>query len=141
MVFIVALFSASLIAQGTHSDKDTDTVTGQGAGGPRQTQPPPQPPLRVRVSQGVSEALLIRKVDPIYPEEARRNHVSGFVVMSAIISEKGDVLVLRPVSGDPSLTPAALDAVRQWKYKPYQLNGRPVQLETLVTVAFKLNPR
>lgn len=101
----------------------------------------PKPPLRVRVSQGVSQAMILRKVQPVYPEEARQGHVEGMVVMKAIISESGNVIELTLVSGHPSLVPAALEAVKQWKYKPYLLNNQPVQLETLVTVAFELNRR
>ena len=96
-------------------------------------------PLRVRVSQGVSQAFLLTKVQPTYPEDARKNHVQGNVVMKALITQTGDVKELTVLSGDPSLAQAALEAVKQWKYKPYYLQGRPVEVETQITVAFQLS--
>jgi TonB family protein len=101
----------------------------------------PGRPLRVRVSQGVSQALLLKKVDPEYPSDARRDHVQGSVVLRATIDTSGNVANLTLTSGDPKLAPAALEAVKQWKYKPYLLNGSPVEVETQVTVAFQLSER
>jgi protein TonB len=100
-----------------------------------------QRPKRVRVSEGVSQALLIKKVPPEYPAEARKQHVQGQVLLKARISDEGDVLELVLISGDPALAPAAIDAVRQWKYKPYFLNGEPVEVETQVHVNFVLSPK
>lgn len=111
-----------------------------------QTSPPagqggsPQQPLRVRVSQKVSQGLIAKKVQPQYPEEARGEHVQGTVVLRVEISMEGDVTEVALVSGHPLLAPAAIAAVKQWKYKPYVLNGRPVAVETQVSVAFELQP-
>jgi TonB family protein len=92
---------------------------------------------RVRVSEGVmSGALLVKKVAPEYPEDARQKHIKGKVVMEAEISPEGDVERLRALSGDPALVPSALDAAKQWKYKPYVLNGHPVAVETQITINF-----
>ena len=98
-------------------------------------------PQRVRVSQGVSTGLLITKVQPRYPDDARQARIQGMVVLKAEIDKSGDVESLTLVSGHPMLAPAALAAVKQWKYKPYLLNGQPVAVETQVTVAFQLSPR
>jgi protein TonB len=95
-------------------------------------------PPQVRVSQGVSQGLLVSRVDPVYPEQAKQAGIQGTVVLSAIISADGSVKSLRLVSGHPALTSAAIDAVKQWKYRPYLLNGRPVDYETTVTVKFTL---
>jgi periplasmic protein TonB len=92
----------------------------------------------VNVSQGVSQGLLIKKVMPLYPTSALQLHVEGKVELLATISRKGDVTHTQVLSGDPRLTPAASDAVRQWKYKPYLLNGEPVETQTHVTLDFKL---
>lgn len=98
-------------------------------------------PPRVRISEKVSQLFIVTKVNPEYPEEARAKHVEGFVVMRAAISKEGVVESLNVLSGDSLLAPAATTAVKQWKYKPYLLNGQPVAVETQVTVKFELNPK
>jgi len=100
--------------------------------------PKPESTMRVRVSQGVSVGRLINKVEPVYPPLARNARVQGQVVLTAIISKDGTIQDLRVLSGHPLLVQAALDAVRQWRYKPYLLNGEPVEVETTVTVNFTL---
>jgi len=96
-------------------------------------------PQRVRVSQGVSQGLLIRKVNPAYPPLARQARIQGSVLLQAEISKSGDIQNLRLISGHPMLAPAAIEAVKQWKYKPYLLNGEPVEVETQVQVNFTLS--
>jgi periplasmic protein TonB len=93
---------------------------------------------RVRVSQGVTAGLVIHKVQPSYPPLARTARVQGSVVLAAIIGKDGNIQNLHVISGHPLLTQAALDAVKQWKYKPYILNGEPVEVDTQVTVNFTL---
>jgi protein TonB len=100
----------------------------------------PQQLLRVRVSQRVSDALIAKRVQPQYPPEARGKHIQGMVILRAEISKEGDVTELALVSGHPLLAPAAIEAVKQWKYKPYVLNGQPIAVETQVKVAFELQP-
>jgi protein TonB len=95
-------------------------------------------PQRVRVSQGVSQGLLIHQVKPYYPPLARQARIQGSVVLQAVIAKDGSIQGLHVVSGHPMLTPAAIDAVKQWRYKPYFLNGEPVEVETVVTVNFTL---
>ena len=89
-------------------------------------------PQRVRVSSGVSSGLLIRKVSPNYPPLARQARIQGTVVLQAEISKDGSIQNLQLISGHPMLAPAAIEAVKQWKYKPYLLNGEPVEVETQV---------
>lgn len=96
-------------------------------------------PQRVRVSQGVSTGLLVRKVNPNYPPLARQARIQGQVILQAEISKTGDIQNLRLISGHPMLAPAAIEAVKQWKYKPYLLNGEPVEVETTVQVNFTLS--
>jgi len=95
-------------------------------------------PQRVRVSSGVSSGLLIRKVNPTYPPLARQARIQGTVVLQAQISKDGSIENLTLVSGHPMLAPAAIEAVKQWKYKPYLLNGEPVEVDTQVQVNFTL---
>ncbi|HET9407473.1 MAG TPA: TonB family protein [Candidatus Sulfotelmatobacter sp.] len=98
----------------------------------------PTTPQRVRISQGVTRGLLIRRVEPTYPTLAKAARVQGDVVLKAIINTNGDIQDLQLVSGHPMLVPAAIEAVRQWRYKPYLLNGQPVEVETTITVIFSL---
>jgi len=99
-------------------------------------------PTRIRVSSGVTQGLLIEKVQPNYPEEAKAARVQGSVTMAVLIGKDGTVQNLRIVNSDsPLLNQAALDAVKQWKYRPYILNGTPVEVDTNVTVNFTLTIR
>jgi periplasmic protein TonB len=96
-------------------------------------------PTRVRVTQKVMELFIVKKVPPEYPKEARQKRIQGTVVLQGIISREGDVAEISVVSGDPMLTPAAIEAVKQWKYKPYLLNGQPVEVETQLQLNFTLS--
>ena len=96
-------------------------------------------PQRVRVSLGVSQGLLIRKVTPNYPPLARQARIQGQVLLQAEISKEGTIQNLQLISGHPMLAPAAIEAVKQWRYKPYLLNGEPVAVETQVVVNFSLS--
>jgi periplasmic protein TonB len=96
-------------------------------------------PQRVRVSSGVSTGLLIRKVTPNYPPLARQARIQGQVILQAEISKEGTIQNLQLISGHPMLAPAAIEAVKQWRYKPYLLNGEPVAVETQVVVNFSLS--
>jgi protein TonB len=97
-----------------------------------------QLPLRVRVSQGVAQSFIVTKVPPVYPPDARSARIQGTVVLKALISPTGDVENLSLISGHPMLVQAAMDAVKQWKYRPYLLNGKAVTVETQITVNFTL---
>jgi len=99
----------------------------------------PKPILQaLNVSQGVSQGLLMKKVQPVYPRTALTMHVEGTVQLMATIAKSGDITAIKVLSGPPQLTSAATDAVKQWKYKPYLLNGEPVEIQTQVTVVFRL---
>ena len=90
------------------------------------------------ISTGVMEGMLTYRVMPRYPPVAVAIHLSGTVVLQATISRSGAIENLRVVGGPALLEQAALDAVKQWRYRPYQLNGEPVEVETTVNVEFKL---
>ena len=87
---------------------------------------------------GRVSGLLLRKVQPNYPPLARQARIQGVVVLQAQISKDGAIENLQLISGHPMLAPAAIEAVKQWKYKPYLLNGEPVEVETQVQVNFTL---
>jgi len=101
--------------------------------------PAPAPVLQtLNVSQGVSRGLLVKKTQPVYPASAMQMHVEGAVELLATISKEGNISAVKIISGDARLARAAVDAVKQWKYKPYLLNGEPVEIQTQVTMNFKL---
>ncbi len=95
-------------------------------------------PLRVRVSAGVAQGLLVRRVSPEYPLQARLGRIQGVVILHVIISKTGDVATVDLISGHPSLAPAAIETVKQWKYKPFLLNGKPVEVDSQVQINFTL---
>jgi len=105
------------------------------------TRPVLQPIASVRPPRisAMMEGNLIHRVEPVYPSIARQVGVQGTVVIRAFISRSGMIERTEVVSGNPMLTHAAYDAVRQWKYRPYYLNGEPVEVETQITVNFILN--
>src|ERR1700723_1434189 len=112
-------------------------IIGGVGGGP----PPPPPPKAkgpVRVGGNVIAATLLRQVQPIYPPIAKTAHISGTVVLHAIISKDGVIEKLEYVSGPPLLMKNAMDAVNQWRYRPTLLNGEPVEVDTTVSVVFTL---
>jgi protein TonB len=98
-----------------------------------------QPSLAtIKISQGVSQGLVIKRVSPKYPPMAITMRVQGTVLLDATIDREGKISDLKVVKGDQILARAAVDAVRQWRYKPYYLDGQPVEIETQITINFKL---
>lgn len=96
------------------------------------------PPQRIRVGGNVQQANLIQKIQPIYPLQAKQDHVQGKVRFTVLIGKDGHIQNLTLVSGEPVLADAAKDAVAQWVYKPTLLNGQPVEVLTQVDVNFTL---
>jgi len=99
---------------------------------------PKAAPSSLKISQGVSQGLVIRKVQPRYPQNALSMRIQGSVQMEATIDKEGNVTNLKVTSGDPILARAAVEAVRQWRYKPYYLDGQPVEIQTQISVNFRL---
>jgi len=97
---------------------------------------PPGPTRPVPVSTGVMQGLLLTSVRPVYPAVAQAARIQGAVVLVATISREGVIENIRVVGGHPLLVEAAIAAVRQWRYQPYLLNGRPIEVETQITVNF-----
>jgi periplasmic protein TonB len=107
--------------------------------GSRQVLPPPPPMVHRPPTSRIMEGNLILRVQPDYPSLARQVRVQGQVVLRAMISREGTIEKLQVLSGHPMLVQAAVDAVRQWRYRPYVLNGEPVEVETEVKVNFVLS--
>jgi len=97
---------------------------------------PQTPAGPVKVSSRVAAALIISQPDPVYPAIAKAAHVQGAVILHAYISKEGAIEDLSVVSGNGMLVNAARDAVQCWRYKPYLLNGEPIEVETSITVNF-----
>jgi periplasmic protein TonB len=100
--------------------------------------PTAAPSEMLKVSQGVTQGLLLKRVQPVYPHTAMQMRIAGSVQLQAIIDKTGSISSVKMLSGDPILARAAAEAVRQWKYKPYMLDGEPVDIQTQITVNFKL---
>jgi protein TonB len=107
------------------------------------TQPfvpkPPAPVARPPRVSVVMEGYLVHKIEPLYPPLARAARVQGSVELQAVISKQGTIEKLQVLRGHPLLVKAAVEAVQQWRYRPYILNGEPVEVETHVTVNFSLS--
>src|ERR1700674_427862 len=110
-----------------------------GSGGPA-LPPPPKAAAPPRIKQGgnVTAASIVTQTRPLYPALARQARIQGNVVLHAIIDKDGKVAQLEVISGHPLLVQSALDAVKQWRYKPTQLNGDPVEVDTTITVTFTM---
>jgi protein TonB len=117
-------------------------IPGQGLTGGMApgAPPPPKPATPTRIKQGgnVTAASLISQTKPAYPPLARQARIQGVVVLHAIIDKEGKVSELQVISGHPLLVQSALDAVKQWRYKPTQLNGDPVEVDTTIQVTFTM---
>lgn len=108
------------------------------AGSAAENNTPSRAPKQISVSADVMAADLVNKVIPVYPEEAKKARIQGTVVLSAVVGKDGNVQSLRVLSGPNQLQQSALDAVRQWTYKPYLLNGDPIEVKTTVNVVYSL---
>ena len=100
--------------------------------------PPPKPKAAIRVGGNVQNSKLIQKIDPIYPELAKRARVAGFVLLQVTVDEQGMVSGIKLIRGHPLLNQSAIDAVGQWRYSPTLLNGEPVPVIATVTVNYVL---
>jgi hypothetical protein len=111
---------------------------------PTQTSPDAasaEKPIRIRIGANVTSAKITHMEPPVYPPIAKTAHVSGIVVLHCIIAKDGTILQVEYVSGPPLLLKAAMDSVRQWVYQPTLLNGKPVEVDTTVSVVFELGKK
>jgi protein TonB len=131
------------IGSGTQFDGDPFGIPGGTETGPAPPLPAPsaaKPPARtIRRSESVEAALLVHRVDPVYPALAIQIHLDGTVQLHAIIGRDGTIQSLEVLSGHPLLVKSALDAVRQWRYRPTRLNGEAVAVETSITVIYTMH--
>jgi len=112
---------------------------GVGGGkGPVVSVGPARAPAPLSVSTGVLQGMLLAPIRPVYPVIAKAAHVEGSVVVEAVISRQGTIESLHVVSGPQMLQQAALDAIREARYRPYRLNGEPTDVQTTITVIFRM---
>ena len=157
------IMAPTRIPHGFQPDRDTTPVSGPSgdpglpigpyvgegpglpipfSGGTQPVMPvAPKPVTKIFRTSSILQGSLIRRVEPTYPPLARQARIQGTVVLTAVISKAGTIDNLRLVSGHPMLVGAALDAVSQWRYRPYILNGDVIEVETQITVNFMLDGR
>ena len=92
---------------------------------------------QAQVPAEVMQRLLLHRVEPVYPAEARQQNLQGVIALSIVVGRDGSVLSMRALNGPAVLARAAMDALRWWKFEPYRLNGEPAAVETTVAVEFK----
>ena len=128
---------APITGGGVLGGVDQGLLGGLGAG-PAVAAPPPPKQTRIKLGGQVVAAKLLAQPQPVYPPLARQARIQGNVVLHAIIDKDGRVGELQVISGHPLLVQSALDAVKNWRYQPTQLNGDPVEVDTTITVSFVL---
>jgi protein TonB len=129
-------------AQDAPSPAQTDTKTNDAAKPTSDAAPPDKPlPKMLRISQGVAQKHQTKKVTPHYPFSAKLDHVQGNVILSVVIDTDGSLRDIKVVASPRSdLTDASIEAVKQWKYEPFRLNGAAIPTQTTITVNFTLMP-
>jgi protein TonB len=130
---MTGVIGAEGMADGARGGSLNDLFSGAG---PAVVKPPP--PRTLTISSGVMAGNLVDRTIPQYPAIARAARIQGTVVLQATIAKDGTIQNLRVINGPPMLQQAAIDAVRSWRYKPYLLNGEPVEVETTINVVFNL---
>jgi protein TonB len=120
----------SPLAVASASDANLNSIISSSSSAPKPVLAP------VKVSQGVTQGLLIKRVQPKYPLSALASHIHGTVRIDATVDKEGKVVNPKVLSGDRTLAAAALEAVRQWRYKPYYLDGAPIEIETEIAINF-----
>lgn len=131
-VLLIAMLLLASLAWWQWQRSWKELEIGQAASATGQDSP-------LRVSSETMEMRIVSKVDPVYPEDARRAGKQGLAILDAVIAPDGSVTRVRPVSGDDQLVKSAIDGVRAWKFEPYQSSGKPVEVETTIAVEFRLN--
>ena len=139
-IVVVVLLVGSLwgFAYQDQSASPSPTPTPSPTASPSPNGPPGPGTKRVRISSGVAEGLIRHKVDPVYPQKARENHITGDVLLKAVIDRQGNITNIELVRGDPILAESAIKAVKQWKYRPYILNGEAIEAETTVKIQYHM---
>jgi TonB family protein len=132
-ILLATSIAGSAYSREQSAQPTTPPATEAGQSAPGTAAPHP---MRIRIATDMAQPIQI--VQPVYPADAK---ITGTVILHAIIDYDGSVMMLETVSGNPILAAAAIEAVKQWRYKPVLLNNQPVQFETTINVVFKLDKR
>jgi TonB family protein len=128
--------SPQAAAADSSQDAQKEAATQSPASATPEPNAPAQKPKRIRVGGNVAQAQLVHQVTPVYPNDAKMQRISGTVLLHAIIATDGTVRVLEYVSGPSALMKSAMDAVKEWRYRPTLLNGDPVEVDTTIAVVY-----
>ena len=134
--FLLPVYGVTFPTQ-DHTQKPDDS-TQPGSTGAAKAPDGKSRPQRIRIGGNVQAAKIISRVQPQYPKNAKEQRITGTVRLHVIIGTNGSVQEVTVMSGEPSLADAAVEAVRQWKYKVPTIHGEPVEIETVVDVNFSL---
>jgi TonB family protein len=123
------------LSQDPQKDAAASQTPANASSEPNSSTPKPK---SIRVGGSVASANLIHQVRPIYPKDAKKQHITGTVMLHVIIAQNGSVKTVEYVNGPPELTSSAMEAVKQWRYKPTLIKGEPLQVDTTISVVFTL---
>jgi TonB family protein len=135
LIVLIALFVATAASAQDEQKKTAPPQKATSDGSQPDASAPSSP---IHAGANVASAMLIHQVTPVYPLSAKSAHISGTVVLHAIIAQDGTIEQLQYVSGPPLLLKSAMDAVQQWIYQPMQVNGKPVRVDTTISVVYTL---
>jgi len=136
-ILLVLLFTTLLASAQSQNQAATNPTDAPLVMSP--TAPTHSDPTRIRVGGSVQGRKLIRSVQPIYPADAKSRHVTGTVLLHVIVAQDGSVQEIEVVSGPDELRQSAIDAVKQWRFKPTLLNGKPVEVDTKIQLVYNLS--
>jgi TonB family protein len=134
IIFVTLLTATAAFSQDAQKEQTTPQAPANASPEPNSSTPKPR---SIRVGGKVAAANLIHQVKPVYPKDAEKQHITGTVLLHVAIGYDGTVEKLEYVSGPQELKPSAMEAVKQWRYKPTLLNGEPVQVDTTIAVVYK----
>jgi TonB family protein len=135
IILFTLLTATAAFSQDVPKEQPTPQAPANASPEPNSSTPKPK---SVRVGGNVAAANLIHQVTPVYPKDAKKHHIQGAVVLHAIIAQDGTMKNVEYVSGPPELTDSAIAAVKKWRYKPTLLRGEPIEVDTTISVIFKL---
>jgi TonB family protein len=135
LIVLIALFVATAASA---QDEQKKAVPPQNATSDRSQPDASAPSSPIHAGANVASAMLIHQVTPVYPPSAKSAHINGTVVLHALIAQDGTIEQLQYVSGPPLLLKSAMDAVQQWIYQPMLVNGKPVRVDTTISVVYTL---
>jgi TonB family protein len=131
------LSPAPAVDSSQDQQKEVPAAQTSASVSPESISPKPKP-RSIRVGGRVAAANLTHQVTPVYPKDAKKQHIQGTVVLHAVIAEDGTMKTVEYINGPPELTDSAINAVKQWRYKPMLINGEPLQVDTTISVIFTL---